>query len=309
MDLSLSGWQVIERVFEIFILMLFGVFGRKFGFIREEARESLGDMMLNVAFPPLIFGSMVSDIHWESSAIWWIIPLISFLLVFIGIVIISIVGRFLPLPADRVGTFTILVTMPNTAFIGFPVVFSLFGKEGLAYAVFYDFGITIAFFTIAIMVLKGGERRKDWWRVLVNPPLLAVILGLFVNRSGLKLPALVMEPLEIMGSAALPLAMLLMGYMIGGVHFSLKSMNLDLIMVCLGKLLLYPLLAWLGLSPFKLDPVFREVILMEAAMPSMASTAVLVQKYGGDESFAASGTFLTTLFSMITIPLLVSLGL
>ncbi len=307
MDLSLSGLKVIERVLVIFILMLFGIIGRKFNLIKEETKESLGDIMLNLALPPLIFVSMVSDINWERLAIGWILPLISFVLVLIGIFFASKLGRLLSVPSDCLGTFTILCSMPNTAFIGFPLIFSLLGKEGLAYAVLFDFGITIAFFSVAILILKGQKRQFSWWQALFNPPFLAVVAGLIANKLNLKIPELVMEPMRIMGNTTIPLAMLLMGYMIAQTKFSIKSVDLKLIVVCLFKLLIYPLLASIILVPLKLDPLVLAVILIETAMPSMASTVVLVQKYGGDENFAASGIFLTTLFSIFTIPLVIYL--
>jgi predicted permease len=307
MNLSLSIFEVIERVLVIFVLMFFGIISRKFGFIKEEARQSLGDVMLNIALPSLIFGAMVSDIHLDHLSSSLLLPFISFLLILIGIFITLLLSRGLSIPADHIGTFTILCSMPNTGFIGFPVIFSLLGKEGLTYAVLFDFGSTVAFFSVAIMVVKGGHREQGWWRALLNPPLFAVIIGLAFNRSGLKLPTLVMEPLQIMGNTTIPLAMLLMGYMIAEIKLTLKSFNLKLIVIVLFKLLIYPLLAWIILLPFKMDPVIRTVILIEAAMPSMASTVVLVQKYGGDEKLAASGIFLTTLFSVMTIPLVIYL--
>ena len=307
MELSLAGLKVIERILGIFILMLFGIIGRKFNLINEATRKSLGEIILNLALPPLIFISMVYDIHWDRLVIGWTLPVISLLLVLIGVFFASKVGPLLSVPQDSLGTFMILCSMPNTAFIGFPLIFSLLGKEGLAYAVLFDFGVTIAFFSVAILILKGPKNQFSWWKALVNPPLLAVVAGLIANKLNLKIPELIKEPMEIMGNATIPLAMLLMGYMIAQTKFSLKSVDRKLIVVCLFKLLICPLLALIILVPLKLDPSISAVILIETAMPSMASAVVLVQKYGGDENLAASGTFLTTLVSIFTIPFVIYL--
>jgi len=171
--------------------------------------------------------------------------------------------------------------------------------------VLYDLGSTVAFFSIAIMILKGNRIIGEWWRGLLNLPLFALILGLLVNRSVIEIPAVVIEPLQIMGNATIPLAMLLMGYMIGGVRFHRKFINLELIGVCIIKLLICPIIVAIIISPLKLDTVLRAVIIIESAMPSIASLTVFVQKYGGDEQFAATGTFITTILSVATIPLMV----
>lgn len=307
MELSLYGGKVVERVLVIFILMLFGIIGRRSGLIKEEAQESLGDVMLNLTLPPLIFVSMVSDINFERLAIGWLLPLVSFIMVLIGVFIANKLGKLLSISQGCLGTFKILCSMPNTAFIGFPIILSLLGKEGLAYAVLFDFGITVAFFSVAILVLEGEKGEFNWLSALKNPPFLAVIVGLIVNKLNLEIPGLIMEALQTMGNTTTPLAMLIMGSMIAGVKFSIKSFDWKLVAVCFFTLCIYPLLAVIILAPLRLDPLIRAVIIIETAMPSMASTPVLVQKYGGDETFAASGTFLTTLCSVFTIPLMIYL--
>lgn len=304
-SLLLSSSEIIERVLIILSLSFFGIFGRRLGFIKDEAKQSLANVVINITLPPLIFVSMLSDKSCEQLSAVIITPLISFILIIIGMVFISLIGRFLSIPKDRSRTFIILSTMPNSAFIGFPVILSLLGKKGLGYAVLYDLGSTVAFFSIAIMILKGNRIISEWWRGLLNLPLFALILGLLVNRYVIEIPAVVIEPLQIMGNATIPLAMLLMGYMIGGVRFYRKFINLELIGVCIIKLLIYPIFAAIIISHLKLDTVLRAVIIIEAAMPSMASSTILVQKYGGDEQFAAIGTFITTILSVATIPLMV----
>jgi predicted permease len=98
--------------------------------------------------------------------------------------------------------------------------------------------------------------------------------------------------------------MLIMGFLLSGLKVNWGMLDRDLVLVCVCKLLLSPLLAYVLMLPFDLDPMVRIVALMQAAMPSMASTPVLVEKYGGDGDFAVTAVFVTTLLSMVTIPLI-----
>ena len=305
MDVFVATTDIFWRVLVVFSLALFGIAARKSDVFKEEAKQSLADIMLNITLPPLIFVSMTVDITWKKLLSGIVSPFIALALVGLMIIVAKALGKLVTMMPQRRGTFSILCAMPNTAFIGFPVILSILGQEGLAYAVLYDIGITIAFCSVAILALKGGLIQKGSWKLLINPSLIATVFGLFINKLGIKIPDLVLEPLKIMGNATVPIAMLLMGYMLGGLQFQSKAVNFELAMVCICKLLLYPLLAYLMMLPFNIDPLVRTVVIIESAMPSMASTPVLTQKYGGDSEFAVTAIFITTLLSVITIPLMV----
>lgn len=295
---------IIWRILIVFSLASFGILARKFNWIREEARSSFADAMLNLTLPPLIFVAMAAGIQWRQLSAGFFLPLFSLTLILVTLTATVFLRRLLMTPAQRAGTFSVLAMMPNTGFIGFPIIFSICGKEGLAYAVLYDLGVSIAFCTVAVIVLKGGRMRGFPWKDLFNPTLVAALAGLAVNKSGIVMPTLLMEPLRTMGNATVPLAMLLMGYMIGGLTLPRKAVNWELAMVSVIKLLLYPLAAFVLTLPFHLNAVARTVVILEAAMPSMASTAVLVEKYGGDGEFAATAILATTLLSMLSIPVI-----
>jgi predicted permease len=218
-----------------------------------------------------------------------------------------LLAKLISVPEGRRGTFMVLCSVPNSSFIAFPVVLSVFGQEGLTYGVLYDVGVTIPLYTVVILALQNGTGAKGSWRALINPCLAAVLLAFLLNVADVSVPEVVMEPLRIMGNATTPLAMLTMGYLLAGLGVRKDAITLELGAVVLCKLVLYPLLAYLLMLPFNLDPLVRTVIVMVAAMPSMASTPVFVEKYGGDSDFAVTGVFVTTLLSIVTIPLMVGL--
>ena len=99
--------------------------------------------------------------------------------------------------------------------------------------------------------------------------------------------------------------MLTIKYLLAGLGVRPDAITLEFGAVLLLKLVLYPLLAYLLMLPFNLDPLVRTVGLMVAAMPSMVSTPLFVEKIrGGDSDFAVTGVFVTTLLSIVTIPLI-----
>ncbi len=302
--LVVSNTELIQRVLMVFSLTLFGVAARKTGIIKEKDRQSLADLIMNLTLPPLVFVAVAADLTWEQLSAGIYSPLLGLVLVITVMAGALGLGRLLRWPAPQTRTISILFAIPNTGFIGFPVIFAVLGREGLAYAVLYDLGTTVALCSLAIWVLTGRSGAKKSWKTLLNPALLAMAGGFLVNRLGITLPELVVTPLQIMANATTPLAMLLMGSMLGEVNLRDKRL-VPLGLVCLGKLILYPFLASLLVLPFNLPPLARAAALLQAAMPSMASTPVLTQKYGGDNELAVTAVFITTLLSLVTLPLAV----
>lgn len=309
MEKILLNGNITAQVLVVFSLAFFGVIARKFRIIKDEAKDSFADVIFNITLPSLVFISLTSGTHWEQLISGIITPLLSLVFILIALCIAIALSKIFPMASNRVPTFLVLCIMPNTGFIGFPVILSILGKIGLAYAVLYDIGVTFAFCSIAMLVLKKELSLKNKWEVLLNPSLLAVFAGLLLNKLGVRIPEIVLEPLRIMGESTIPLAMLLMGFILGGIKFQMSLLSWELALVCLVKLVLYPLIAYLVLlmMAFSINPVVRWVIIIEAAMPSMASTIMLVEKYGGDEEFATMGILTTSMLSIVSIPFILSL--
>jgi predicted permease len=304
MAISIAPSVIFVRILMVFSLALFGVIARYTGIFRAEAKDSVIDIMLHIALPALILVSMTTDITWESLVSGIVLPFLSLTVILGMMVIANLFGRMNLVAKERRGTFAVLCSMPNTAFIGFPVIVSVLGEVGLAYAVLYDVGVTIAFCSVAILALQGGPIQKKHWLGLINPALISAVLGILLNWGQVQIPSVALVPLQTMGSATVPLAMLITGYLLCGVKKGSKVLSKDLILVCLCKLLVSPLLAYILMLPFDLSPTIRTVALMQAAMPSMASTPVLAEKFGGDGEFAVIALVVTTLLSMITLPVI-----
>ncbi len=301
------GNSFIIRILTIFSLLLFGVAARKFNIIKEDAKLSLANIIIYITLPPLVFVSISTEMNLEKLLQGMLLPLIFLALALVGLAVALGYAHGTPLPAVRRGTFLVLCIMPNTAFIGFPVVFALLGQAGLAHAILFDFGSTIAFFSLAVMLLTSDHSAHYDFKTLLNPPIIAVILGILALLLKIEIARPILEPFKIMGSATTPLAMLYTGYVLGGLKFKPGLLNWDLGMVCLLKLLIFPMAAIVLTKWLHFSPVVESVIIIESAMPCMASTPILIQKYGGDEEFAAVAVLVTTVLSAVTIPIILKI--
>ncbi len=302
---DLGFMDILGRVGAIFSLMGFGVLAKVFKVLDDDARPSLAGLVIYITTPSLIFSTMSGDLTLETLKVGWPLPLLAMVLVLTGSLVSRIYGKFAKLSSENLRVFQVLCMIPNTAFMGYPISYALFGSQGFIYAVLYDLGASILIWTLAISILSGKVGEGIDLRKLMNPAIIAIFAGLGVRLLSIEIPELVLEPLRIMGSATVPLAMLLVGSRLTEAVSSEEFISGTFVALSIIRLFLMPGIAFTLGTLFNLSPVVKGILILETAMPAMASTPILAEKYGGDPKYAASGVFITTLLSLVTIPLII----
>ena len=188
----------------------------------------------------------------------------------------------------------------NTSYLGYPVALFAFGMDGLARAVVYDMMNSLVIFSLGIYAI---QRRNELREVLRIPLLYAVLAGLAVNLLHIPVPELVVKPIELIGMITIPLALLVLGYKLTEIRLSAAGTALLASLFKLGGGLLVALVI---VHLLALDGLTKQVILLQAAMPSAVMGMILAAKYDRDASLVASVVFMTTLLSMISIPLILT---
>lgn len=195
----------------------------------------------------------------------------------------------------------------NTAFIGYPIVTSLFGSEGILFGSAFGIGYSLFMFTFGVRFLSG-KRQSANLKALISPNLVAVILSNIIYFSPYRLPHFVNSCISSLGSTTVPLSMFLIGATFVGVSF--KSMFSDgyAYLVALVRLMFIPLCLILT---FKLMPCLslktKQICVLIASAPVGSFNVILSQRYGGNADFANKGLCISMLFSIFTIPLMFSL--
>jgi predicted permease len=307
MHTEVPGTMIFSRVFMIFSMTFFGVLARQLDLIKKEASLSFSNLIIYITIPCLIFTAISSGVKWERlmDGIW--APMLSIVITSIICGVASIYCRVKKVPAERIGTFITLCMLPNSGFIGFPIVFSILGKEGLAFAVLYDLGTNLVIWTVAVALLGGGSFNKPTLKNLINPVIVAILCGLIINRFAITFPEILTKPLELVGNVTVPLAMIIIGFTLAGLSFHMRMIDHQLIAVCLIKLIMYPLVAFGVIHFLHLSPVVGLTIIIQATMPCMASTTALTQKFGGDPQFSTTAILVSSVLCIGTSPLMILL--
>lgn len=272
----------------------------------EKTLSDLSALVIDVLLPFYMFYTTSQNASLEALGQAPIVLLAGIFVPFISALVAPILYKPLRVPENRQSVFSFCIMYANTAFLGIPVCESLFGPTGAFYAVIYDFGLTIVGFSLGIWLLSGGK-TNNWKNLLLNPLLISVIAGLIVALFGIEFPLWLSKPFSAVGQATLPVALLVAGAQIGNISFQKSSISRDLIGIAGLRLAIIPLLMLAIFSLGGSIDIPEGVIILEAAMPLAVSSTIMVTRYQGDAQFAATGTLITTVLSMLTLPLMTGL--
>ena len=302
---------VFSRIGIIFIILLVGTLARWRKVLTKETQDGLCRIAIEVTLPFLYFYTLSTNLTRQLFFSILTLPLFAILLTFVSFFLSWLVSFHLKLSSDQRRTFMFLITFPNYGFLAIPLVFALFGQEGLVRVFMFNLGITFLYWTLGVALLTGPKTKgRKVFKNLVNSATLALILGLIVGITAFKLPQFMLEASKIIGNATIPLALIVVGSMLvqTDVKKSISFKTIATLVFC--RLILMPGLAILFINMFDgLPNLLRVIIVLQAAMPSASTTPILTRRFGGDSQLAAKGVFVTTLFSIITVPLFITLAL
>ena len=306
--ITIDFLTVFNQILILFLLLLVGFTIKKLKVVNDHFSNSLSSFIIYVSLPALIINSMDSDFNQEQLSKVLNIFVIGLGVYLLMILISYLVVYFIPATTEEKGVYKFSLIFANVSFVGYPVVNLLFGKEGIFLVTISNLWYKVFVWTLGIIIIGSNAKRnkKLSWDKLLNPGMFSVIIGLILFILPIKLPYSITTTLAMLGSTSTPLSMIVVGCILSEVKVSNIFSNWRLWTITLVRLVITPLIV---LSVLKVVPninliVFNISVIL-AGMPAAANTAIFAQKFGGDAVLGSEAIFLTTLASLVTIPLLV----
>jgi len=278
-------------------------------FINEKLSKGLSRILVDVALPALIISSMMVEINKELINYVKIFTIITAVIYLTMIVLSEIISKLIKMPLAKNTVFKFILVFGNVGYMGIPIITTLFPENGIILN-----SIKIIFFNVLVWTYgvylfnrKEGEDYDFEYKNLLNNGVIAITIGFILLFTGLRLPSFISGSLEMLGNITFPISMLVIGSSLVNANFKKLFLDKKLILLALLRLLIYPLLALFILSLFNIEPIIYRTSVLLVAMPSAAQVVLFAEKYDGDNSYASEGVFITTLFSVITIPLFIYL--
>lgn len=278
---------------------------------REESRKLFVDIIVNVAMPSIILNmAFQANIDKKFMKLLVLIFTISIIINCLGILLGWISARMLKVNPLKVKEMALLSGLGNTGYIGIPLCATLFGPKGALLAAVFDAGLDFTIFTLGIMILDG-KRKFSFYSIkeLINPPLIAIFIGLLIMVLDLKPPTVAVRLANSLSSLASPLAMIYIGMFTRSLLKKRLSLKGKIGMPLISKLFTFPILIACLLSTFPLPIEVTQIAIVQTTMPCLALAPILFSKYAGDEEYGVAMTVMSTLLSLGTIPIMTMIGL
>lgn len=301
----------------LFMIMGVGALAVKLKIIPSSITPHLSNVLIKITLPCTVFYSLISkdyDPSFLSDSLLCIV-LCPIVLACGAVLSLFLAKHVFHVSPDGQGVWSMACTFCNNGFIGYPIVQSLFGTDGLALAVMYGLGINVLTYSLGIWLVrrdakdKGNKAMKTGLRtMLFNNINIGLALGMIFYFGQIPLPSIIELPIVQLNNMTTPLSMFTTGAIMASSTIGDLFKDKDVYTAALVRLIIYPviLLTILKHMPIS-NPLIYYMISVTMMMPSPAITTILSEMYHGNKNLASKIVLATSILCMVTIPLLTTL--
>jgi len=298
--------DAVNQVLILSIMMVIGIYARRKGFIDDRVEKGLSAILINITLPLMIINSFC--LEFDKDIMGNAIKI--FLYSIVIHLVLLILSRCIYFKAnDRKKPLLIFTTsFSNCAFMGYPVLNSIFGEIGVFYASIFTMVFTALVWTIGVSLFTGKISMKEASKsILKNPSIWAVIIGIVIFIGQIKLPYAINSTVKSVGTMTTPISMIIIGSMLCGSNIKEMIGDFSLYYLSIVRLILVPIATYFIMNMFNIDSMLVAICTLLMAMPGAVVGPVIALSAGGDGKYGSQCIFITTLLSVITIPLFVYL--
>lgn len=302
----------LGAVFKVSLVILVAGFLVRKKIITDEQITGLSFITVNILLPCLIFANIVLTFDPQSMPLWWILPLVGTGMILAGLLLGMLLFRR-QLPAKK--NMLPLCSIQNAGYLILPLGHALFPAQFERFANYtFLFLLSVGplLWSVGKFLTTSGQEEKLSWKGLMTPPLLANIAALVVVFSGTTgyIPELLLEPVEMLGQAAVPVANFVLGAVLGGLSLRLKPYALDAVKTNIVKLGLVPMLTVIvlyALKSYSIDPLLENFLILQASAAPATGLILQLRQYGGEEQKIGSIMLVSYLTCMVMLPFWIAL--
>lgn len=300
---------ITESVISLFIIILVGVYGSRKKIITPEINKGLTDILIKIALPFMIVSSFmftyddsiksnVLKTFYYSLGAYVIMAAVSYLLL-------------LPVKDNKKTVLHFANIFVNTGYVGFPVLNSIFGSEGVIYGSIFNMFFVIFLWTYGIILYKGklekGYLKKEIINLMFNPSIIAVAAGIVMMVFNIEIRGALLSSIKSIGNITGPISMLIVGVILSNVKIKKHLKDWTIYYGIIIKLIIIPVIIYLiSLLLEDSSKAVYSVIIM-TAMPASTMTSIFSESFNKEKEFAAIIVSATTLISLITVPVLIKM--
>lgn len=287
---------------DLFVYMMIGYVACKKEYFDQEFGKKLSWLVVNVANPMLAISAVVNNEEQIAKKDFYVTVLLAICFYAFFLILAQILPRLIGVQKSDIGVYKMMTTFNNIGFMGFPVIAAAYGNGALIYAVPFSIMFNILCYTWGIQTLCGGGEKGNWKRI-INIGTISGIISIVLFFMQIPVPKMICSLSAGLSNLTGPLSMLVIGISIAAMELKDLFTDVKLLKFALIKLLAVPVAAMLLVCQVIDNRLICEVFLVMMATPAASMCAMLSQQYGGDYELAAKGVALTTILSVVTMPI------
>ena len=281
---------VFQTMLKLFLLLILGFVLFKCHIFDEYTNKKISALIVNVASPMLIISSIAGVEGSNKSIVFLMIG--AGILMYIGFIILGkIINRIFPFPKKDWPVYECMVVFANTGFMGYPVLLDVFGQEAVFYASLIHMAFNFFVYTYAIMCLTKGDDSefKLNFKQLLTPGIILIFVGIFIYLFDIQLPSVLMDTINSVGSLTAPLSMMMIGSSLAVYPIKDSFTDWRSYVFAFVRLMIVPF-----------------VTMITNAMPVGSMVLMLATQYNANVKIVTRNIVVSTLLSVITIPIVVA---
>lgn len=287
------------------LMVLVGYIVFRRGLISEHGTKEMSNLLLKIVTPMILISSFQREFDGGLMRDWLIMFGISALTYAVQIIIATLFYR--DKSAEHVAENRLSVVLPNCGFLAFPLMQALVGDTGIFLGSTSVIILNILMWTYGSKLFRPKEKLR-LKNILTNPGIISVVGGLILFVSPYKLPQPVFIAMDAIGSLNTPLAMIVLGGLLAQTNLKEIFSRACFYKVAFLKQILVPVIMLVLLMIIPMPPDVKLIAFICAATPTATAVGMLSQLYDSDYRFATCAVVITTVVSLVSIPLILSLG-
>ena len=285
----------------LFFYMILGYAGCRWGGLDNRAGKNLSWIVVHIATPALLIEAGLNREGRLSGNALLTAAVLSVVMFAILFSLAQIVPYLFRLEKEEIPTYKLMTILNNIGAMGFPLVASVYGSDALLYAAVFQIPFFLIVYSYGIRLLSNEETFT--WRKLLNVGMVSCIVAMILYLSQVPVPDMIVTISSGLGSMTGPLSMMAIGVSLSAVPLRELFTDRKLLVFSGMKLLLIPIVGTWLIGHIISDQLLVSVSMVMLATPAASIVVMLSHEYDHNVELASKAVALTTLLSVITIPI------
>lgn len=299
---------LMQQIVQLFLMIFMGYLIVKTGLVRDDDSKVLSKIILYLIVPCVIINAFQVDYTTDTVKGLLIAFAASVMTQVILLVVISVAGRLLHLNEVEVAS----VYYSNSGNLIVPIVTFILGQEWVLYGCVF-MSVQLVFLWTHCKKIISREASYDWKKIILNINMISIFIGVILFFTGIRLPEIIGNTLASVGTMIGPASMIVTGMLFAGMNLKQIFANKRVYFITFLRLIVVPLIALVliklsNLASFSADGnKIMLIVFLAIITPSASTVTQMCQVYGNDSKYASAINVMTTLLSIITMPVMVML--